>query len=189
MVPPVCRERRNENGEKPNQLFSKANENAWYENLYWVDYGMVVATLVLGISFAETFTVPGGFNQNNGIPIFVSQTTFSIFITANVISLFASSISVIVLIYCLFILYSDRLKWILVSLTACGYLRVIMFASTRYPLLVDMFRSLYATRYLFKPKKSMLCDKKLASALLQVSSNFRRLHLMAINVRKVTIYT
>ncbi|RHN54746.1 putative PGG domain-containing protein [Medicago truncatula] len=48
--------------------------------------------------FAAAFTVPGGKNQDSGIPIFLQGKIFNVFIIADAISLFTSATSVILFI-------------------------------------------------------------------------------------------
>ncbi|GKG52438.1 ankyrin repeat-containing domain, PGG domain protein, partial [Tanacetum coccineum] len=48
--------------------------------------GMVVATLIATIVFAAAFTVPVGYNQNDGIPMFKRKLSFVAFVVADAIS-------------------------------------------------------------------------------------------------------
>ncbi|GKA93557.1 ankyrin repeat-containing domain, PGG domain protein [Tanacetum coccineum] len=71
-------------------------ELLWFKGEKWmkstVSQGMVVATLIATIVFAAAFTVPGGYNQNDGIPIFKRKLSF---VVADAISLFLSSASIL----------------------------------------------------------------------------------------------
>ncbi|KAD2804963.1 hypothetical protein E3N88_38340 [Mikania micrantha] len=58
--------------------------------------GMVVATLIVTVAFAVAFTVPGGYNQDHGSPIFIHNRTFLVFVIADAISLISSSTSLLV---------------------------------------------------------------------------------------------
>ncbi|KAJ0587872.1 putative PGG domain-containing protein [Helianthus annuus] len=69
---------------------------------------MVVATLIATIVFAAAFTVPGGYDQQNGIPIFHSKATFMVFVIADAISLFSSSASIIMFLSILTSRYAER---------------------------------------------------------------------------------
>ncbi|KAM0042384.1 hypothetical protein Hdeb2414_s0010g00329241 [Helianthus debilis subsp. tardiflorus] len=58
-----------------------------------------------------------------------------------------------------FMLYHKRLKWIPILIAAFATIPVIVFVVMQFPLVVDMFRSMYDSHYLFKPKKRMLYYK------------------------------
>ncbi|KAL8257609.1 hypothetical protein R6Q59_029650 [Mikania micrantha] len=57
---------------------------------------MVVATLIVTVAFAAAFTIPGGYKADNGLPLFIHQRTFLVFVIADAISLFSSSTSILV---------------------------------------------------------------------------------------------
>ncbi|CAK8574279.1 unnamed protein product [Lathyrus sativus] len=58
--------------------------------------------------FAAAFTVPGGNNQDSGVPLFLHDYTFNIFIIADAISFFTSSTSVLLFIGILTALYAEK---------------------------------------------------------------------------------
>ncbi|KAK3438924.1 hypothetical protein EUGRSUZ_C03485 [Eucalyptus grandis] len=49
-----------------------------------------VATLITTVAFAAAFTVPGGNNDNTGLPIFLKKTSFMVFVIADALALFSS---------------------------------------------------------------------------------------------------
>jgi hypothetical protein len=53
----------------------------------------VVGALIMTIMFTAAFTVPGGYVQESGYPIFKDQESFTVFIVSDAISLFSSSTS------------------------------------------------------------------------------------------------
>ncbi|KAD4586504.1 hypothetical protein E3N88_24105 [Mikania micrantha] len=55
-----------------------------------------------------------------------------------------------------YVLYKHDLIWMPIIISVFAMLPIILFAWLQYPLLVDVFRSTYASRYLFKPKKHIL---------------------------------
>ncbi|KAL8251468.1 hypothetical protein R6Q59_035161 [Mikania micrantha] len=55
-----------------------------------------------------------------------------------------------------YVLYKHDLIWMPIIISLFAMLPIILFAWLQYPLLVDVFRSTYASRYLFKPKKHIL---------------------------------
>ncbi|KAJ9553634.1 hypothetical protein OSB04_017679, partial [Centaurea solstitialis] len=195
MMPPYLRERKNNDGQTPYELFSEQNKDIVSQGLKWMKDSMVVATLIVTVAFAVAFTVPGGYNQEYGIPIYIHGRSFLVFVIADAISLFSSSTSLLVFLSILtsrhgqhdfmyslprklmiglaalfisvaammvtfsasfFVLYHKGLKWIPILITTFSTMPVIIFAVLQFPLLVDMFRSTYDSRYLFEPKKPML---------------------------------
>ncbi|KAJ0764255.1 putative PGG domain-containing protein [Helianthus annuus] len=199
MMPPYLREAKNKDGQTPYELFSKENQDLVSKGLKWMKDCMVVATLIVTVAFAVAFTVPGGYNQEHGFPIFIHQRIFLVFVIADAVSLFSSSTSLIVFlsiltsrhdqrdfmyslpkklmigILTLFIsvaammvtfsasfvvLYHNGLKWVPILIAAFATVPVIVFALLQFPLFVDMFRSIYDSHYLFKPKKRILYTTK-----------------------------
>ncbi|KAJ0552960.1 putative PGG domain-containing protein [Helianthus annuus] len=59
-----------------------------------------------------------------------------------------------------FVLYHKGLKWVPILIVVFVTVPVIAFAALQFPLLVDMFRSMYDSHYLFNPKKHVLYPKK-----------------------------
>ncbi|KAI7751634.1 hypothetical protein M8C21_003630 [Ambrosia artemisiifolia] len=55
-----------------------------------------------------------------------------------------------------FVLYKKGLLWMPIVISLFAVMPVILFAWLQYPLLGDVFRSTYGSRYLFKPKKRVL---------------------------------
>ncbi|KAJ7969105.1 Ankyrin repeat-containing protein family [Quillaja saponaria] len=100
IVHPKCKEALNLDGMKPRELFTKNHEDLVRDGEKWAKETAtsftVVGTLITTIMFAVAFTVPGGNNQDTGIPIFVHDKMFSVFIVADAISLFAASTSVLI---------------------------------------------------------------------------------------------
>ena len=199
MMPPYLRERKNKDGQTPYELFSEQNQDIVSQGLKWMKDSMVVATLIVTVAFAVAFTVPGGYNQEHGTPIFIHGCSFLVLVMADAISLFSSSTSLLVFLSILtsrhgqhdflyslprklmiglatlsisvaammvtfsasfFVLYHKGLKWIPILITTFSTMPVIIFAVLQFPLLEDLFRSMYDSRYLFKPNKCMLYNIK-----------------------------
>ncbi|XP_028794069.1 uncharacterized protein LOC114749695 [Neltuma alba] len=55
----------------------------------------LVGILIVTITFAVVFTLPGGNDQNSGLPLFIKQPSFNVFILSTIVSLVASSTSVL----------------------------------------------------------------------------------------------
>jgi hypothetical protein len=101
-VHPKYKEAINIENKKPREIFTESHKELVKEGGKWAKETAgsytVVATLVTTIMFAAAFTVPGGNNQDSGIPLFLKDKTFNVFIIADVISLFTSSTSVLLFI-------------------------------------------------------------------------------------------
>ncbi|KAJ0670701.1 putative PGG domain-containing protein [Helianthus annuus] len=69
---------------------------------------MVVAALIATIVFAVAFTIPGGYDQTYGIPIFYRKPIFVAFVVADAMSLFLSSTSILTFLSILTSRYAER---------------------------------------------------------------------------------
>ncbi|RYR61315.1 hypothetical protein Ahy_A04g018471 [Arachis hypogaea] len=89
IVPPKCKEAKNADCKKPREVFTKNHEDLLKSGEKWArdtaGSFTLVGTLIITIMFAAAFTVPGGNDQNTGIPIFLKKSTFifNIFILAD----------------------------------------------------------------------------------------------------------
>ncbi|PWA40442.1 ankyrin repeat-containing domain, PGG domain protein [Artemisia annua] len=112
MIPPSYRERKNKDGLTPHELFTKEHKDLVAKGEDWMkgtaNQCMVVAALIATIVFAAAFTVPGGYNQTDGIPIFKSKVTFMVFVVADAISLFSSAASILMFLSILTSRYAER---------------------------------------------------------------------------------
>ncbi|KAJ0764275.1 putative ankyrin repeat-containing domain, PGG domain, ankyrin repeat-containing domain superfamily [Helianthus annuus] len=100
MLPPYLREAKNCDRHRTKrtafEIFSQENEEQVSNGLQWMKDCMVVATLIITVAFAVAFTVPGGYNQDHGLPLFIHRRDFLVFVIADAISLFSSSTSLLV---------------------------------------------------------------------------------------------
>ncbi|KAJ0703579.1 putative ankyrin repeat-containing domain, PGG domain, ankyrin repeat-containing domain superfamily [Helianthus annuus] len=199
MIPLSYRERENEDGLTPHELFTREHKDLVTLGEKWMkgtaSQCMVVAALIATIVFAATFTVPGGYAQNNGIPFFHSKATFVVFVVADAISLISSSASILMFLSILtsryaeydfleslprkllfglatlflsittmmvafgvsfFVLYDKGLLWIPILICVLVVFPALLYVRLQYKLFIDVIRSTYRSRYLFKPKKSVL---------------------------------
>ncbi|KAJ0464174.1 putative ankyrin repeat-containing domain, PGG domain, ankyrin repeat-containing domain superfamily [Helianthus annuus] len=199
MIPPSYRERKNKDGLTPRELFTEEHKELIVEGEKWMkgtaSQCMVVAALIATIVFAAAFTIPGGYSQNYGIPIFYRKSIFVVFVVADAISLFLSSASILTFLSILtsryaerdfveslptklmlglatlflsittmmitfsvsfFILYHKEMKWIPIFISVFAVTPVLLYVVLQYHLLVDVIRSTYGSRYLFKPGKQFL---------------------------------
>ncbi|MCH80942.1 ankyrin repeat protein, partial [Trifolium medium] len=108
----MCKEAKNADGLKPHELFTKNHEQLVNEGRQWAKETAssftIVGTLIITIMFAAAFTVPGGNDQNKGTPIFLGKNAFSLFIIADVLSLIASTSSVLMFIGILTSRYAEQ---------------------------------------------------------------------------------
>ncbi|AES95677.2 ankyrin repeat protein, partial [Medicago truncatula] len=101
-VHPKYKEAKNNEDKTPREVFTENHEKLVKEGATWAketaESFTLVATLITTIMFAAAFTVPGGNNQDSGIPLFLKDKMFNVFIIADAISLFTSSTSVLLFI-------------------------------------------------------------------------------------------
>ncbi|RVX11645.1 hypothetical protein CK203_015765 [Vitis vinifera] len=108
---PTYRERKNKDGKTPWDLFTKEHKNLMKDGEKWMRgtaaQSMLVATLIATVVFAAAFTVPGGSNQDTGIPILLRKKSFMIFAVSDAIALFSSSTSILVFLSILTSRYAE----------------------------------------------------------------------------------
>lgn len=99
MLPPQSREIKNAEGLTPTELFTNNHKALALEGEALikgtVGQSMVAATLITTIGFSAAFTVPGGYNQNNGFPIFLQNKVFMVYVILDAISFLLSSFSIL----------------------------------------------------------------------------------------------
>ncbi|KAL7594718.1 hypothetical protein Lser_V15G28437 [Lactuca serriola] len=199
MVPPSYQEMRNKYKLTPHELFEDEHRYLLSDNEKWIketaNQCLVAAALIASIAFAAAFAVPGGYNQNNGIPIFLHHRAFIVFVISDAISLALSSISILIFLsifisryaendfleslpkklvkglaalffsitamlvgfgVSFFTFFHDKLIWVPVMISMLISLPIILFARLHYYLVMDVYRSTYGYRNLFKPKKPRL---------------------------------
>lgn len=100
LLPPSYRYRKNKDGLTPHELFRKEHKDLLIMNEKWMkdtaNQCLVVATLIASVAFAAAFGVPGGYNQNTGIPMFQHDRSFIAFAISDAISLAFSAISILI---------------------------------------------------------------------------------------------
>ncbi|GMH23322.1 hypothetical protein Nepgr_025165 [Nepenthes gracilis] len=69
---------------------------------------MLVAALIATVVFTAAFTVPGGNNSDDGIPIFLNTTSFMVFIVSNALALFSSTTSILMFLSILTARYAEE---------------------------------------------------------------------------------
>ncbi|XP_062173560.1 uncharacterized protein LOC133879025 [Alnus glutinosa] len=93
------KEHLNRDGLTPRELFTKKHIDLKKEGEKWMKGTStsctVVGALIVTIMFAAAFTVPGGNNQDTGVPVFLDKRLFMLFIIFDALSLFSSTTSVV----------------------------------------------------------------------------------------------
>ncbi|KAB1220599.1 hypothetical protein CJ030_MR3G015852 [Morella rubra] len=112
LVPPMLKKGLNNDGLTPRQLFTRDHEDLMKKGEEWIKSTAtsctVVGALIATIMFAAAFTVPGGNNQNTGLPMFIDKKLFIIFAIFDSLSLFSSSASVLMFLGILTSRYAEE---------------------------------------------------------------------------------
>ncbi|KAJ0613276.1 putative PGG domain, ankyrin repeat-containing domain superfamily [Helianthus annuus] len=99
MIPPSYRERKNAAGKTPRELFTENHKELVSRGEQWMrattNQCMVVAALIATIVFGVAFSIPGGYDQKNGFPMFIRKEIFIAFVISDAISLIFSSASIL----------------------------------------------------------------------------------------------
>ncbi|XP_017985278.1 PREDICTED: ankyrin repeat-containing protein At3g12360-like [Theobroma cacao] len=102
IVPPIFKEYPNRKGETPCEAFDRSHAELVKEGEKWskdiAQSSTIVGTLIITIMFAALFTVPGGLNQETGVPLLLTNKPFKVFIISDAISFFASTTSVLIFV-------------------------------------------------------------------------------------------
>ncbi|KAL4560275.1 hypothetical protein LXL04_032425 [Taraxacum kok-saghyz] len=203
MIPPSYRERKNAAGLTPRELFTRNHKDLVLKSEEWMkgtaSQCMVVAALIATIVFGVAFAIPGGYDQESGLPMFLQKGIFIAFVISDAISLIFSSASILMFLsiltsryaeqdfleslphklmlglatlfasimtmmvafsFSFFVLYQNNLIWVPIVISVVAAIPVFLYGKLQYPLLVDVYGSIYGSRYIFKPKKRMLYNQQ-----------------------------
>jgi len=109
---PLHKEVKNQEGKTAWQVFKEEHKALLEEGKNWMkdtsNSCMLVATLIATIAFAAVITVPGGNNQDKGIPIFLSDNTFMVFVVSDALALFSSMASLLMFLAILNARYAEE---------------------------------------------------------------------------------
>ncbi|XP_049371543.1 ankyrin repeat-containing protein NPR4-like [Solanum verrucosum] len=111
LLPPSHHQMRNKAGKMPRELFTEEHKLLLKEGERWMkdtaNSCMIVAALIATMVFAAGFTVPGGNNGDNGIPILLKFNGFAVFVISDAVALFSSIISIIMFLSILTSRYAE----------------------------------------------------------------------------------
>ncbi|GJZ37845.1 ankyrin repeat-containing protein [Tanacetum coccineum] len=90
----------NIDNETPGMIFTREHADLLKQGEKWLkataESCIITAALIVTIVFAAAITVPGGSNQETGIPLFRNQIAFTVFAVSDAISLFSAATSLLV---------------------------------------------------------------------------------------------
>lgn len=113
---PAHKAMKNHDGKTPAIVFSEEHQSLVKEGEKWMKDTAtsctVVAALIATVVFAAAITVPGGNDQNTGIPLFIKSNqhearAFAIFGVSDAVSLFSSAASILMFLSILTSRYSE----------------------------------------------------------------------------------
>ncbi|THG03645.1 hypothetical protein TEA_006353 [Camellia sinensis var. sinensis] len=97
--------------ESPSMVFTKEDKKLVEEGEKWMKDTAtsctIAAALIATIAFAAVITVPSGINGTNGVPVFSKANAFIVFIVSDAISLFASTMSLLMFLSILTSRYAE----------------------------------------------------------------------------------
>nr|CAB3493322.1 unnamed protein product [Digitaria exilis] len=83
----------------------RGSNDKYFERI--VETYILVATLIATVTFAATFTMPGGYDQNKGIALHGRNTAFKIFVISNTVAMCSS----IVVVFCFIWAWQDPVRF------------------------------------------------------------------------------
>lgn len=99
IVQPKYKEMLNIQKKTPRVLFTEKHKTLVEQGEKWMketaNSCTVVAALIATIMFSVAFTVPGGYNEYTGEPLYLRRNSFMVFIVSDAMSLFSSCTSLL----------------------------------------------------------------------------------------------
>lgn len=111
-MPPNLLKKKNKDYLTAFELFTKEHEELTESGEKWMkslskSY-MIVSTLIATVVFATAFTVPGGNDNENGLPIFLWTNSFFLFAGSSALALFSSLTSLLMFLSILTARYASE---------------------------------------------------------------------------------
>ncbi|KZV22044.1 ankyrin repeat-containing protein-like [Dorcoceras hygrometricum] len=163
-VSPSRRTWMNAAGKTPQMLFTENHQQLKSEGEKWMKDTAtsctIAAALIATVVFAAAFTVPGGVDNNTGLPVFLNKTSFITFAISDSVSLFTSITSLLMFLAILTSRYAEedflhvlpqRLCIGLLTLFASITFMMIAFCAAIYITLDD------SSRLFFIPVATLAC--------------------------------
>ncbi|KAJ0018514.1 hypothetical protein Pint_12153 [Pistacia integerrima] len=111
IVQPSFREKKNLNGQTPQELFTQEHKELLKSGEQWMkntaNSCMLVATIITTIIFATVFSVSDGNDSSKGLPIHLKEIWFQVFVISDAIALSFSSISILMFLSILTSRYTE----------------------------------------------------------------------------------
>ncbi|PWA92138.1 ankyrin repeat-containing domain, PGG domain protein [Artemisia annua] len=171
MIPRSYRERKNKDGLTAYELFTMEHKDLVTLGESWMKE-----------TANQSFTLPGGYDQNNGLPFFRSKAILMLPSSCSYLSSHTSryaerdfleslpkklmgglatlilSITTMTITFgvSFFIFYDKGLLWTPILIGVLAVMPVLLYIKLQIGLFVDVIRSTYGSRYLFKPQKHVL---------------------------------
>ncbi|CAI0401798.1 unnamed protein product [Linum tenue] len=112
IVQPLYTEMKNADGKTPHDLFATEHKKLARDGEKWMKETasscMVVATLITTMMFAAAFTVPGGNDQETGMPLYLHTKSFLFFAISDALALVSSATSILIFLSMLTSRYAEE---------------------------------------------------------------------------------
>nr|GEZ61522.1 hypothetical protein [Tanacetum cinerariifolium] len=137
----------NADDETPDMVFTREHANLVKDGEKWLkgtaESCIITAALIVTIVFAAAITVPGGSNQETGIPLFRKQIAFTVFAISDAFSVFSAATSLAIL----FLVFCDQRLWVLAPIGVSTCMPITAIVTLQLPLVVELYRSTYSSRF------------------------------------------
>ncbi|GJX77331.1 ankyrin repeat-containing protein [Tanacetum coccineum] len=112
LMSPMELTKNNFNRETSDMVFAREHANLLKEGEQWMkttaESCSITAALIVTIVFAAAITVPGGSNQETGIPLFKKEITFTIFAVCDALSLFTAATALLIFLSILTTRFAEK---------------------------------------------------------------------------------
>ncbi|KAJ0773782.1 putative PGG domain, ankyrin repeat-containing domain superfamily [Helianthus annuus] len=112
LVLPFQLAEKNDYNETPAMVFTKEHQDLMKQGENWMkttaESCSITAALIVTVVFAAAITVPGGSNQESGIPLFKTKAAFTIFAVSNAFSLFTAATALLLFLSILTARFSEK---------------------------------------------------------------------------------